>query len=104
MKIICVISFAVFQFQENRTSHAGADCIQMIMIFTDGGTEDPTPLVKKLNTDLKACTSKVDPHHDQLCFLIFILKLHTNGIFKTSMRTKDERRYRRLLKVEITII
>ncbi|KAM7308291.1 hypothetical protein ISCGN_011925, partial [Ixodes scapularis] len=44
-------------FQENRTTYAGAECIQMIMIFTDGGTEDPTPLVKKLNTGLKVSVS-----------------------------------------------
>ncbi|KAH8020497.1 hypothetical protein HPB51_002446 [Rhipicephalus microplus] len=51
-------------FQENKTGHAGAECIQMIMIFTDGGTEDPTPLVEKLNADLKIriFTYVVGPH------------------------------------------
>ncbi|XP_070394960.1 voltage-dependent calcium channel subunit alpha-2/delta-1-like isoform X1 [Dermacentor albipictus] len=51
-------------FQENKTGHAGAECIQMIMIFTDGGTEDPTPLIEKLNADLKIriFTYVVGPH------------------------------------------
>ncbi|KAL1435783.1 hypothetical protein MTO96_010566 [Rhipicephalus appendiculatus] len=54
----------VASFQENKTGHAGAECIQMIMIFTDGGTEDPTPLVEKLNADLKIriFTYVVGPH------------------------------------------
>lgn len=51
-------------FQENRTTYAGAECIQMIMIFTDGGTEDPTALVNKLNVDrkIRIFTYVVGPH------------------------------------------
>ncbi|XP_064472962.1 voltage-dependent calcium channel subunit alpha-2/delta-1-like isoform X2 [Ornithodoros turicata] len=52
------------EFRNNRTSYAGAECIQMIMIFTDGGTEDPSALVKKLNADkqVRIFTYVVGPH------------------------------------------
>lgn len=50
-----------FQFRENRTEHwAGANCNQIIMLFSDGGTEEAWEVLEKYNFDKSVSNSETN--------------------------------------------